>query len=324
MRFARKLVVTLAVTFAVAAPVAAQAPFPDRPVRFVVVDPPGSAVDIVARLLSDQLQNRWKQPVVIENRPGGSGTIAANTVAKSKNDGFTYLLTGTFTEAIVPFAMEQMPYDYRKDLVPVAEISRLPFVLVAPAGSNLRSLNDVAAFAKSQAKGLTVGGMPRGSSLHLTWEVIAQRLGIQSTYVAYPGSNQLQGDLINGQLDIAIDTIGSARGFITGGRTRGLATTSRARSTALPDVPSLEENGISGMEVIVWVAAMAPAGVPADRQAIVEQALIETVRAEPVRGKLAEIGYIPTGAKGAELAETIQRDRARFEPLVRRLGIKMQ
>jgi tripartite-type tricarboxylate transporter receptor subunit TctC len=297
--------------------------FPERPVRLVVVDPPGSAVDIVARLITEHLATKWTQRAVVENRPGASGTIAANQVAKAKPDGYTYLMTGTFTEAIVPFAMPSMPYDYQKDLVPVAEVARLPFVLVSPGDGKLRSLKDVEALAKDKPAGITVGGMPRGSSLHLTWEIIAQQLGIQSVYVAYNGGHQLQGDLVGGQLDIAIDTISSARPFIQNGRTHGMATTSRTRSSALPNVPTLDENGLRNMEVIVWVGVMAPAGTPADRMAAVEQAMIEAAQSDTVRTRLSEFGYIVTGRSGADLAQTIREDRARFEPLVKRLGIKL-
>lgn len=297
--------------------------FPDRPVRLVVVDPPGSAVDVVARLLTEHLNSQWPQKTIVENRPGASGTIAANLVAKSKPDGYTYLMTGTFTEAIVPFAMQNMPYDYKKDLVPVAEVARLPFVLVSPGGSSLRTLKDVQALGKAKPSGVTVGGMPRGSSLHLTWEVIAQQMGIPSVYVAYNGGHQLQSDLVGGQLDIAIDTISSARPFIQQGRTNGLAATSRSRSAALPGVPTLDENGLKGMEVIVWVGVLAPSATPADRLAIVEKAMIEAARSDLTRTRLAESGYMVTGATGAELAETIRQDRARFEPVVRRLGLKM-
>jgi tripartite-type tricarboxylate transporter receptor subunit TctC len=297
--------------------------FPERPVRLVVVDPPGSAVDIVARLITEHLATKWTQRAVVENRPGASGTIAANQVAKAKPDGYTYLMTGTFTEAIVPFAMQSMPYDYQKDLVPVAEVARLPFVLVAPGDSKLRSLKDVEAVARNKPTGVTVGGMPRGSSLHLTWEIIAQQLGIQSVYVAYNGGHQLQGDLVGGQLDMAIDTISSARPFIQNGRTHGMATTSRTRSSALPNVPTLDENGLRNMEVIVWVGVMAPAGTPADRLSTVEQAMIEAAQSETVKTRLSEFGYIVTGRSGADLAETIRQDRIRFEPLVKRLGIKL-
>jgi tripartite-type tricarboxylate transporter receptor subunit TctC len=304
-------------------PFAISQDFPDRPVRLVVVDPPGSAVDIVARLISEQLVGKWPQRAVVENRPGASGTIAANQVAKAKPDGYTYLMTGTFTEAIVPFAMQSMPYDYQKDLVPVAEVARLPFVLVSPADSKLRSLKDVEALSRSKPNGITVGGMPRGSSLHLTWEIIAQQLGIQSVYVAYNGGHQLQGDLVGGQLDMAIDTISSARPFIQNGRTHGMATTSRTRSGALPGVPTLDENGLQNMEVIVWVGVMAPNGTPADRLAIVEKAMIEAAQSDVVKTRLSEFGYIVTGRSGAQLGETIRQDRARFEPLVKRLGLKL-
>ena len=298
--------------------------FPDRPVRFVVVDSSGAAVDIVARLLSEQLGGKWPQRVVVENRPGASGTIAANLVAKAKPDGYTYLLTGTYTEAIVPYAMQLLPYDYQKDLTPVAEIARLPFVLVSPKDSKLRTLKDVEALARTKPNGITVGGMARGSSLHLTWEIIAQQLGIPSVYVAYNAANQLLGDLVGGQFDMAITSISSVRPLIQSGRAQGMATTSRSRSSSLPGVPTLEENGLANMEVIVWVGVMAPAGTPADRLAFVEKSLIEAAQSDFVKTRLSEFGYLVTGRSGADLAETIRQDRIRFEPLVKRLGLKME
>lgn len=287
--------------------------FPDRPVRFVVVDSSGAAVDIVARLLSEQLGGKWPQRVVVENRPGASGTIAANLVAKAKPDGYTY-----------PYAMQLLPYDYQKDLIPVAEIARLPFVLVSPKDSKLRTLKDVEALARTKPNGITVGGMPRGSSLHLTWEIIAQQLGIPSVYVAYNAANQLLGDLVGGQFDMAITSISSVRPLIQSGRAQGMATTSRSRSSSLPGVPTLEENGLANMEVIVWVGVMAPAGTPADRLAFVEKSLIEAAQSDFVKMRLSEFGYLVTGRSGADLAETIRQDRIRFEPLVKRLGLKME
>ena len=297
--------------------------FPDKPVKIVVVDPPGSAVDTVARLLGEQMAKTLKQNVVVENRPGASGTIAANTVAKAKPDGYTILMTGTFTEGIVPFAMEKLPYDYKKDLVPMAEIVRLPFVLVVPVGSSLKSLQDITAVAKAKPQGLNVGGMPRGSGLHLAWETIAERMNVKSTYVPYTSSSQLETDTVNNSFDLAIDTINSARSFIESGRTRGLAITSKSRSPALTSVPTLEEAGLNGLEAVVWVGALAPAGMPADRFAKLEDAIIKATQVESVVRTLTTIGYTVTGRKGAELAETIRNDRSVYEPLVKRLGIKM-
>lgn len=297
--------------------------FPDKPVKIVVVDPPGSAVDTVARLLGEQMAKTLKQSVVVENRPGASGTIAANTVAKAKPDGYTILMTGTFTEGIVPFAMEKLPYDYKRDLVPLAEITRLPFVLVVPTGSPLKSLQDITAVAGAKLQGLNVGGMPRGSGLHMAWEMIAERMNVKSIYVPYTSSSQLETDVVNNSFDLAIDTINSARSFIESGRTRGLAITSKSRSPSLPAVPTLEESGLNGLEAIVWVGALAPAGMPAERFAKLEDAIVKATQVDSVLRTLTTIGYTVTGRKGAELAETIRNDRMVYEPLVKRLGIKM-
>ncbi len=297
--------------------------FPNAPVKIVVVDPPGSAVDTVARILSEPMAKILRQAVVVENRLGASGTIAANTVAKSRPDGYTVLMTGTFTEGIVPFAMDKLPYDYKKDLVPLAEVTRLPFVLVVNASSPLKSLADLPAYMKDKPQGLNVGGMPRGSGLHLAWETIADRMQIKSTYIPYASSPQLQADVVNNQFDLVIDTINSARLFTESGRTRGIAITSKVRSPALPQVPTLEENGLRGLEAIVWVGALAPAGVPADRFATLQNAIIQATQAESAAKALTAIGYVVTGRPGAEMAETIRQDRALFEPMVKRLNIKM-
>lgn len=323
--FASRIVVACALSLAgLAAPQIGLADtYPDHPVRIVVVDPPGSAVDTVARLLSDHMAKTLNQSVVVENRPGASGTIAANTVAKSKADGYTILFTGTFTEGIVPFAMEKLPYDYKKDLVPLAEITRLPFVLVVPKSSALKSLKDLPAYMKDKPQGINVGGMPRGSGLHLAWETIADRMGVQSTYVPYASSAQLESDTVNNQFDLAIDTINSARMFTEGGRTRGIAITSKTRSPSLPTVPTLEENGLTGLEAVVWVGALVPAGMPADRFSILQDSIIKAAQVESVAKALTDIGYVVTGKPGAELAETIRQDRTLFEPMVKRLGITM-
>lgn len=324
VRIAKQLLVAVSLISGCAVSSGATAKdFPERPVRMVVVDPPGSAVDVVARLLAEKMAVRLKQPVLVENKAGASGTIAANYVAKSQPDGYTILLTGTFTEAIVPFVMSSLPYDYRKDLTPVAEVCRLPFALVTGAASPIKSLKDLPELARQRPQGLTVGGLPRGSGLHLAWERIGERLGVASTYVPYNSSNQLETDAVNGTFDIAIDTIHSARGFIEGGRTKGIAVTGKNRAEVLPNVPTLGESGLTDMEAIVWVGALAPTGVPAQQMAILQSALIDAARNESVTKTLSGLGYVVTGRSGAELADAIRQDRAVYEPLVKRLDIRM-
>lgn len=322
MKILFKFLVILAV-FTVPTMAATAEDFPIRPVRIITIDSAGSTIDVVARIVGEALAARLKQPVIIENRPGAAGMIAANAAAKATPDGYTLFMTGTFTEVIVPFAADKLPYDYKTDLVPVAEMTRLPFVLMVSAESKLNSFQDIIALARTKPGGLNVGGGPVGSTPNLTWELVARELGIKSTYIPYVSSGLLQANLLGGQLDIGLDGTGSAYALMQAGKVRTIAVTSATRANIIPATPTLQEVGIKKMDVVAWIGALSPKGVPADRLKILEAGLLDAVRSKDVIDRLTPLGYIPTGAASSEFRETILRDRARIEPLIRELGIRL-
>ena len=297
----------------------------DRPVRLVVANPAGGPLDIVARVISDQLAITWKQPVLVDNRPGGNGIIAADFVAKAKADGQTLLVTATFSESIMPYAAGKLPYDPERDLVPVTEIARVPFVLLVAASSPIRTFQDFQTFSQSGKGPVSVGGLGRGSSLHMAWELIRKGAGIKGVeYIAYQGPGPAQTDLLGGQLAMIIDTFGSARAFLESGRLRAIAVTSNVRAGQLPSVPTLDESGLRGFEIFPWIGLVAPAGTPTERLKAIQEAVAQALVQPAVRARLEQFGFTPVGNTQTAMAETIRAERQRFAPLVKELGISLQ
>ncbi len=290
--------------------------------RWVVANPAGGPLDIVARAISDQLQARWGQPVIIDNRPGANGIIAADLVAKSRPDGHTLLVTATFSESIMPYAASKLPYDAERDLLPVTEIARVPFVLLVAADGPIRSYGDFLNHVQRSSTPVAVGGLGRGSSPHMAWELIRKGSGIKDVeYVGYPGPAPAQSDLIGGRLLMTIDTYGSSRTFLESGRLRAIAVTSAIRSAQLAAVPTLDESGLKGFEIYPWIGLVAPAATPPERLRTIQQAVADTLKQGPVRARLEQFGFDPVGNAPSDMAATIRRERQRFAPLVKELGI---
>lgn len=297
----------------------------DGSVRLVVANPAGGPLDIVARSIADFLAAKWKQTVLVDNRPGGNGIIAANYVAKAKPDGQTLLMTATYSESILPYAAEKLPYNAEKDFIPVTEIARVGFVLLVPGASSIRTFQDFVEQARSSSKPLSVGGLGKGSSLHLAWELIKKGANLRNIeYIPYISSGQAQTDLMGGQLNLLVDTFGSARAFIESGRVRAIAITSTNRSAQLPSVPTLDESGLKGFEIFPWIGLVAPAGVAPDRVLSIQVAVAEALANPLVRGRLTQFGFTPVGNTPTEMAKTIKSERSRFAPLVKELGISLQ
>ena len=297
----------------------------DRPVRMVVANPAGGPLDIVARVIAEQLAAKWKQPVVVDNRPAGNGIVAADTVAKSRPDGSTILMTATFSESIMPYAAEKLPYNAEKDLTPVTEIARVGFILLVPGDSPIKTFQDFVAMTRASTTPVSVGGLGRGSSLHLAWELIHRGAGIRSVeYVAYQGPGQAQADLLGGRLSMIIDTYGSSRTFVENGRLRAIAITSATRSAQQPAVPTLAESGLKDFQIFPWIGLVAPSGTPPERVLAIQQAVAEAIAQAAVKARLEQFGFTPVGNSPSDMAATIRAERGRFAPLVKELGISLQ
>ncbi|MBO9329049.1 tripartite tricarboxylate transporter substrate binding protein [Achromobacter xylosoxidans] len=307
---------------ALALPVAASAAYPDKPVKIFVSNPPGGPVDVMLRVLAGKLGAAWGQPVVVENRPGASGIISTNALAKSAPDGYTLGMVVASSVTIVPFAVDSLPFDPQKDLQPISLVARTPFIFVVPTDSPLKTWEDFV--RASKARSLSLGSSSIGTAFHLVWEQTARRAGIKALYVPSSSFGKTQNDLIGGQLDVALDAPSSAKGLIDGGRLRALAITSPQRFAGLPGTPTLEESGMKGYAPQPWIGLMAPAGTPADRVALIQRAVSDVLQQPEMKAQMETLGMIPIGSTPQALAATIDSDRAEMEPLIKELGIKLQ
>ncbi|MFC7555353.1 Bug family tripartite tricarboxylate transporter substrate binding protein [Pseudoroseomonas wenyumeiae] len=237
---------------------AQDAAWPNRPVRIVVPFPAGGTTDLLARVLSEPLQKHLGVPVVVENRAGAGGSVGADFVAKSDADGYTLLMT-TIGTAAINYELYKGSINYKPaDLAAVSNMANVPNVLTVAANSPVRTVQDLVSLAKSKPGELTFGSSGNGSSLHLTGELLKGAAGIDLIHVPYRGSGPMLIDAIAGRVDLAIDNLPSSIGHINGGRLRAIAVTSPQRSPSLPDVPTVREAGLPGVETVAWFGVQAP------------------------------------------------------------------
>ena len=300
---------------------ASETAYPERPVKLIISNAPGGPVDLMTRLLADKLGDKWKQPVVVENRPGASGIIATNALARAKPDGYTLGMVVASTVTIIPFAIDSLPFDPQKDLQPISIVARTPFVFVVPSTSPIKTWQNFVDVAKN--KDISIGSFSIGTAFHLVWEQISQQAGIDGLYVPSSNSGKTQGDLIGGMLDIALDAPSSAKGMIDSGRLRALAVTGAKRFSGLPDTPTLQEAGLKDYAAEPWIGLMSPAGVPPRIVNAVQQDIAEVLRSADVARQMQVLGMVPQASTPEVLHTTIESDRKQMETLVKELGIKL-
>ncbi|WP_458097219.1 Bug family tripartite tricarboxylate transporter substrate binding protein [Roseomonas sp. WA12] len=302
----------------------AQEAYPSRPITMLVGFAPGGGTDIVARMLSPRLQEELGQPITVENRAGASGTLAAAAAARSRPDGYT-LLTGTVsTQCTVAPLMRPPPYDQLRDFTPIMLLGTLPLVVVVRADSPARDIAGLKALAAEKPGGLNYGTSGVGSQQHLASELLAREGSMRMTHIPYRGTGQSVNALLAGDVDVNIDTLATYLPHIRGGRMRALATTLPQRATALPEVPTVEEQGFPGYDMSVWYMVLGPAGLP---DAVVrrwESALGRTIADPTINRRLIESGYIPGGGGAAEAAALVRRDAERLGRVVELAGVRLE
>ena len=298
----------------------AHAEYPDRPVRIIVSNPAGGPVDVMLRVLATKLSETWRQPVIVENRPGASGIISTGALLKAPPDGYTLGMVVASAITIVPFAVDD--FDPIDDLQPISLVARTPFLFVVAADSPLKTWDDFV--RESKKRELNVGSFSIGTAFHLVWEQTARRAGIKALYAPSSSSSTTLNDLIGGQLDVALDAPSSAKGLVDSGRLRGLAITSPQRFAGMPDTPTLQESGMSGYAPQPWIGLMAPAGIPAERVTAIQLAVSAILQEPAMKAQMQTLGMIPIGSTPEVLALTIKADRAEMAPLIKELGIRLK
>ena len=301
----------------------AQPAFPNRPIKFVVPYPPGGATDLVGRLLASRLQESWGQTVVIENKPGASGMIGGEQVARAAPDGYTVLIgITTHVQNVATFA--KLPYDPIKDFAAVTQICLSYLVLVVKPEFPARDLKEFIAHVKANPGKLSVGSFGTGSSSHIVGEGFSRKAGLDLAHVPYKGSAPMMSDLLGGQVPCAWADVSTATQHIASGKLRALAVTGERRAPLLSQVPTLLESGYPGFEVLGWIGMMLPGATP---KPIVDKYSVEMMRIlklPEVRARLYEQTLMPVGDSAESFSRTLKRDMALWQKAAVAAGITPQ
>jgi len=302
-----------------AAPAAAES-YPSHPIRLIVPYTPGGITDIVARLVGQQLGERLGQTVVVDNRPGAGGTLAADLVAKSAPDGYTLLLGVNATQSIAASLYAGLPFDPVRDFQPITLIASGPLVLMLHPAVPAHSVRELVALAKAKPASLNYASSGNGGASHLAGALFSQVAGIDIVHVPYKGTAPAVSDLLAGQVQMYFDPVITAKPNIDSGRLRALAVTSTKRSAALPDVPTMAEAGLPGVEFTTWLGFLAAAHTPPDIVAMLHDATVAALREPALQDRLAVQGLDVVGDTPAEFAAFIAADTAAMARLVKSSG----
>ncbi len=297
--------------------------FPAKPLRIVVPFAAGGAIDIIVRASGQQLSKELGQPVIIDNRPGASGNIGADAVAKSAADGYTLVAGTSATHAVNSALYAKLPYDIRRDFVPVAHIAGVPNVLVVTPASGMRSVADLVKQARATPDKMSYGSAGSGTSLHLAGELFNSAAQVKLLHVPYKGAAPATTDLLGGQITMMFNTVPVALPLIRSGKLTPLAVTSRKRHFALPEVPTFAELGYASVESETWVGLFAPAGTPREVVDKIAQALDRALRETSVVDLLRQQGAEPHFMDPSEFTRYVDSEITRWGGIVRATGIKL-
>ena len=299
----------------------AQSDYPNRPLRLVVTVPPGGAADFIARLVGGKLSESLGQPVLVENRGGAGGTIAADAVAKAAADGYTVLQNSITTHGVGPHLYSKLPYDPVKDFTPVSGLALLPLIMAVNAELPARSVNEVIAYAKSNPVNFASSG--NGGAPHMAAELFKSVTGAPLTHVPYKGSGPAVADLVGGRVQIMFDAAPSLIAHIRSGRLRVLAAASAERNRLLPEVPTFGELGYPKVAVSLWYGLLAPAGTPTPIVEKLNREVAKALGSPDVREKLLAQGAEPMPGSPDAFASFMQQEMAKWAPVVKQAGVKL-
>lgn len=297
--------------------------WPAGPIRLVVGFPPGGGADALARVLGEKLQAQWKQPVVIDNKPGASGTIAADYVSQQAGDGATLLLTTINSHALAPAVLPRVRYQPERDFVPIALLGLTPNLLITAASQPVRSVRELVALCKAQPGKVTFGSAGAGTAQHFALELFKLQAGVDALHVPYRGSGPLLTDLIGGQVQFSFETMTAATPHVKGGRAIALAQTRSRRVKAYPDVPTMQEQGFPGFETFNWYGVSGPAKLP---PALVQKMNkdIQAVLALPeVRERFDSFGVEDGGGPPERFAELQHAEIAKWAKVAKQANVRV-
>lgn len=319
----RRFAAALAVLGLVPALPALAQSWPDKPLRIMVGASPGGGTDILARMLAEKFAADFKQSVVVENRPGASNTIAAEMTAKAPADGTTLLLATNTAQAIAPHLLK-LKFDPLKDLQPIGLVAVMPNVLVVSAASPYKSLKDLTDAMRQKPGTMKYASSGIGSTQHIAGEAFSLATGTRSIHIPYKGSAQAHVDIIGGDVTMMFDSTSSAMGQIKAGKFRPLAVMAEKRSSEMPDVPTMSELGITGVDVATWYGLYTTAGTPKPVVDALVAELGKVMKMADVQARIKGMGGSDAGLTMEQFADMNRREFERFGKLVKDANIKAE
>lgn len=296
--------------------------WPSRPIRFVVAAPGGSSLDVIARTVGDKLKERLGQPVVVENVPGASGTIASGNVARATPDGHTLLISYNGPLAYTQY-LTTLPYDPQKDLAPVIQTSSQPNVLVVPANLPVKSVSELVAYAKARPGKLNYASVGNGSSSHLTMELFKTMAGVYVVHIPYNGAPPAALSVATGDTQMLFSVPSVVMPHLRSGKVRALAVTSASRFPLMPDLPTVMESGLPKFESLTWNGIMVPAGTPPEIIQRLNREVDAILKLQDVKARLNNAGLEPAGGTPEQFKALIAQEARKWSEIIRRTGAKL-
>lgn len=299
--------------------------YPSRPITFVLPAPPGGATDAVARAVAEHMAKSLRQPIVIDNRPGAAGMLGTQAVARAAPDGYTVLVAHSGPVAYAPYMFSKVPYDVQRDLAPISELCSASLVFTVGKGVPARNLQEFIAWARQHKGKVNYGSFGIGSSSHLVNSYLSESQKLEMAHVAYKGEAPMAMDIVAGQIQAGIGTLGTMAPFLATGQLRALAVVGDQRLASLPDVPTMAETGLGDPEykLLGGIVMMAPAGTPAPVLARLEQEARAAVQSTAVKARLQVYGLVAMGNSAGEFRKNLEASRPVIQRLIQVSGAKV-
>lgn len=297
--------------------------YPNRPIRFIAPIPAGGSTEILARDVAQGLTERLKQPVVVENRPGGAGSIGSAVVASAPPDGYTILLVNS-SHSINPHVYKNLPFDALRDFSPVSLMTDLPMGLYVHPSVPAKNLAEFIAMVKAKPDGFSFATSGNGSAGHLTGQMFLDQTGLKMVHVPYRGSALAINDVLAGQVPVLVADVPLAEKYVKSGALRALAVTSAARAKSLPDTPTFAELGLKDMTISIWIGVLASPGTPKEITKKLSETIAEILKEPALAKKVTDRGFVIIGSTPEEFAAVMKKDYDRFGEVVRKSGLKAE
>jgi tripartite-type tricarboxylate transporter receptor subunit TctC len=312
----------IALVIGMSAAVAAHAQYPLKPIRLIVTAAAGSGPDITARIIGQKLNVALGQPVVIDDRPGAGGSIAAELAAKSPPDGYTLVMASAGSHAVSPALYPKLAWDPIRDFAPITIVSIAPNILIVHPSLPVKSVRDLIALAKARPGQLSFGSGGSGSTAHLSGELFRTMAGIRIVHIPFKGAPSAALGVISGQVEMGLLNLPPTLPQVRSGRLKGLAVTTLKRAAAIPELATIAEAGVPGYEAATWYGVMAPAGTPSEITGRLYSIIIADLRADDTRARIAADGGEVVGSTPEEFTIVLKRDLAKWTRVVRDSGVR--